>query len=98
MARTQTMVQLNDQLVRLLDWEAGRRGISRSALIREILDEHLKASREAEIDRQIIEGYKRIPWGTPDEWGPTDNFGKTAAREMLRRLDAEERGAGLEPW
>lgn len=92
------MVQLNDTLLRLLDYEAARQGVSRSALIRQILDSHLKASREAEIDRQIIEGYKRIPAGTPDEWGDLDEQTRAATVDMLRRLDAEERAAGFDPW
>lgn len=65
MARTQTLVQLTDELVAALDTEAARRRLSRSALIREVLEAHLSAESEAEIDRRIIEGYTRIPPDPP---------------------------------
>jgi len=68
MARVQTMVQLSDDLVRMLDGEAARRGLSRSAVIREVLEESLADERAAEIGRRIAEGYRRIPPATPDEW------------------------------
>ena len=98
MARTQTMVQLSDSLIGLLDQEAGRRGISRSALIRDLLEESLRDEREAEIDRQIVEGYTRIPPQTPDEWGELTRESHAGIDELLARLDAEERDAGFGAW
>ena len=92
------MVQLTDELVRLLDDQADRRGVSRSALIREVLVEFLARDVEAEIDRQIVEGYGRIPPGTPDEWGDLDAESERAARDVLAKLDAEERATGHPPW
>lgn len=41
LARTQTMVQLSDELVAALDDEAERRNMSRSALIRQAVTEFL---------------------------------------------------------
>jgi metal-responsive CopG/Arc/MetJ family transcriptional regulator len=68
-ARKQTLVQLSYELVDLLDREALRRGISRSALIREAVQRHLRDQREAEISRQIVEGYTRIPQTAEElEW------------------------------
>jgi Arc/MetJ-type ribon-helix-helix transcriptional regulator len=61
MARQQTLVQLSDELVAGLDARAGREGRSRSELIREAITEYLAADREAEIDRQIVDGYTRRP-------------------------------------
>ncbi len=61
MARTQTLVQLNDKLLALLDEEASRQQRSRSALIREAIERYLSNSFEAEIDRRIVEGYTRVP-------------------------------------
>ncbi len=61
MARKQTLVQLSEELLELLDREAARRSVSRSALIREAIEQHLDAERRAEIGRQIVEGYRRIP-------------------------------------
>jgi predicted transcriptional regulator len=98
MGRVPTTVQLTDDLVAALDRVAATRGTSRSALIRRAIEESLAADVEAEISRQIIEGYKRIPPGTPDEWGDLDTQLEHNAREMMRRLDEEEREAGFGPW
>ncbi len=98
MARTQTMVQLSDELVGLLDGEARARGISRSALIREILVGHLREHGQASTGRQIAEGYERMPPGQPDDWGDVDALTDRATADLLGRLDAEERAAGKAPW
>lgn len=92
------MVQLRDDLVDLLDREATERGMSRSALIREAIEAHLDQARRAEIGRQIVEGYERIPQGEPDEWGSLADEAETASIETLQRLDREEREAGYGPW
>lgn len=60
-ARTQTLVQLNEELLRRLDERAAREGRSRSALIREAIEGYMHDARSAEIDRQIVEGYTRMP-------------------------------------
>lgn len=98
MSRTQTMVQLTDELVALLDNEAARAGLSRSALIRQILADHLRDEVEADVTRRIVAGYRRIPPATPDEWGDSDGLLDRTAADTLRRLDAEERASGLPPW
>jgi metal-responsive CopG/Arc/MetJ family transcriptional regulator len=83
MARTQTLVQLNDDLLARLDARAGREGRSRSDLIREAIKAFLHDEVEAEIDRQIVEGYRRIPV-TDEEM----RWAEANARELI----AEE------PW
>lgn len=98
MVRTQTIVQLNDRLVEELDAEAARRGLSRSALVREALEQHLAEQRERSIGQQIADGYRRIPPATPDEWGHLEPLADEAAAELLHRLDAEERQQGHGPW
>jgi Arc/MetJ-type ribon-helix-helix transcriptional regulator len=98
MGRVQTMVQLTDELVELLDREAARRGMSRSALIRSALEEFLRHDRDAAISRRIVEGYTRIPPAVPDEWGDLAAVADQASVDLLRRLDAEERGQGRAPW
>lgn len=91
-ARKQTLVQLSDELIDLLDGVAARRGISRSALIREAIESHLHDERETEIDRQIVEAYTRMPQTEEEiEWA---ELGLT---EMLQRMDEEEERAG-ETW
>lgn len=89
MARTQTMVQLSDELLEVLDRVAAARGASRSALVRELLWEALSEDRDRRIGELIADGYRRIPQGTRHEHGN---------QETLRRLDAEKRAAGFGPW
>lgn len=92
------MVQLTEELRELLDHEAARRGMSRSAVIREALTLYLTESSEAVISRRIVEGYTRIPQATPDEWGDLEKHGDVSTRELLQRLNEEERAEGHEPW
>ena len=68
MARRQTLVQLNDELLALLDERAAKTGRSRSQIIRSAVERELAAEREAAIDAAIIEGYKRIPPPEHDPW------------------------------
>ena len=98
MTRKETLVQLTEELLSLLDAEAARRGISRSALIREAVIAHLHEAREASISRAIVEGYTRVPPGTPDGWGDLEAAADESTLETLQRLDEEEREAGFEPW
>lgn len=95
MARIQTMVQLTDDLVAALDRYATTSGKSRSALIREALEEFLASTREAEITGLLIEGYSQVPQGATDEWGSLSSQAQRSTERTLRRLDAEEDGAGL---
>jgi metal-responsive CopG/Arc/MetJ family transcriptional regulator len=81
-ARRQTLVQLNDELLALLDERAARTRSSRSQLIRDALEQYLAAEREAAIDRAIVEGYTRIPQDEHDPWA------EAAAIESIR----------AEPW
>jgi predicted transcriptional regulator len=98
MARVQTIVQLNTELVELVDREAARRGMSRSALIRTALEEFLRDEKAAAISAKIVEGYRRIPPATPDSWGALEEALDTAAVEVARRLDVEEAEHGHGPW
>lgn len=83
MMRTQTLVQLSDELVSLLDQRAASRGISRSQLIREAVEAHLRVDHEAEISRRIVEGYTAVP-----DDRELDRWAEASARDMI----AEE------PW
>jgi len=98
MARTQTMVQLSDDLVNALSEEAQRQGVSRSALIRAVLQAYLETAGQQAVGRQIADGYRRVPPATPDEWGDLSGMTDRATTDMLARLDAEELAGGLEPW
>lgn len=75
MPRKQTLVQLTDELVRVLDERAAREGRSRSALIREAVEQYMEADIEAVIDRRIVEAYTRMPQ-TDEElpWDDEDGF------------------------
>lgn len=68
MTRQQTLVQLTDELVALLDERAAREGVSRSRVVRDAVERHLADERRAEIDRAIVEGYTRIPQPEHDPW------------------------------
>jgi hypothetical protein len=93
--RTQTLVQLTDELVELLDRRAVERGLSRSAVIRELLEEGLRRDRSREIDRRLAEGYRRAPQETAaDAWGDLDAWTERNARRNLAALRREE----AEPW
>jgi metal-responsive CopG/Arc/MetJ family transcriptional regulator len=82
MARQQTLVQLTDELVDLLDEHAAREGVSRSSLIRTAVEAYLRADRERAFDDAIVRGYARIPPGELDE------LAEAAAR----------RSVASEPW
>lgn len=101
MARTQTMVQLTDELIGLLDRYSARAGISRSQAIREAVEAYLAADRSAALDQQIVDGYTRMPQGgeyDEDEWGDLGQFTTVLMVDQMRRLNAEEAEAGHEPW
>jgi metal-responsive CopG/Arc/MetJ family transcriptional regulator len=66
-ARTQTLVQLTDELLARLDNYRRRAGRSRSDVVREAIERYLAEDREAEIDRQIVDAYTRQP--AEDVWG-----------------------------
>jgi metal-responsive CopG/Arc/MetJ family transcriptional regulator len=61
MARTQTLVQLTEDLLRRIDERTAREGRSRSALIRDAIEAYLYDEQKARIDREIVEGYERMP-------------------------------------
>lgn len=60
-ARTQTIVQLNEALLARLDERAARESRSRSALIRTAIESYLEDELAAEADRRIVDGYSRLP-------------------------------------
>lgn len=80
MARKQTLVQLTDALLRRLDERAAREGRSRSALIRDAIEAYLYDEAQVEIDRQIREGYERIP-ETDEELAWAEASGREGIRE-----------------
>lgn len=67
MARTQTLVQLEDQLLANLDQRAAERGVSRSKLIRDAIEMYLAADIDGAIDAAIEAGYRRQPPEEPDQ-------------------------------
>lgn len=95
------MVQLTEDLLELLDQRAARAGVSRSQLIREAIEVFLASDRAAAIDRQIVEGYTRMPQGgecDADEWGDVAHLMAVLTADQMQRLNEEEREAGFEPW
>lgn len=84
-ARKQTLVQLTDELLWLLDERAAREHRSRSAVIRTAIEDYLHDEREAEIDREIVEAYTRMPQ-TEEEVG----WAEVSLDETLKRMEEEE--------
>lgn len=73
--RTQTLVQLSEDLLTQLDARRAREGRSRSELIREAIQQYLRDDRQAAIDQAIVDGYTRIP--------PDDELGAEWAAKTL---------------
>ncbi|MDH4277585.1 MAG: ribbon-helix-helix domain-containing protein [Acidimicrobiia bacterium] len=96
MARTQTMVQLSDELVAALDDEAELRNMSRSALIRQAVTEFLHGQRQSRAVDAYVEGYRRVPPQTPDGWGDLEAANDRAGHETAERMDLEADQAGVE--
>src|SRR3954447_8894088 len=86
MARTGTRVELSNELLEQLDRYRERDGRSRSAVIRAAIEQYLADERKAEIDRLILDGYRRMPQQ------------EVGGAEAARRLIAEERGSRREIW
>ena len=85
MARTQTIVQLTDDLLAELDARRAREGRSRSELIRDAIEAYLADDRQAAIDRAIVDGYTRVP--------PAEDFGADwAARTLIAAEPWEQPG------
>lgn len=93
-SRTQTLLQLTDELVDLLDRRASEQGVSRSKLVRTILEQELRQDRESEISRRLVEGYSRIPQSEGrDAWGDLDAWTEQNTRRNLAALRCEEKNA-----
>ncbi len=87
----QTLVQLTDELVEALDRRAEREGVSRSKVVRDLLDVALSSG--AEHDRALIEGYRRTPQSdAADAWGDLDSWTAANARRNLAALHDEDGG------
>ena len=75
MARTQTLVQLSDELLERLDSYRAGQGRSRSEIVREAIEQYLTDHREAEIDRLLVDAYTRQP--------PEPLWNEQAAKQMI---------------
>jgi Arc/MetJ-type ribon-helix-helix transcriptional regulator len=96
---TQLALRLDDEQVRELDrlvvtWDDL---VNRSEVVRLAIAEFIERRRRLEIDRQIIEGYTRVPQGDVDRWGDVDQQVAGHARSAAQRLDAEDGGWDA-PW
>ena len=99
--RTQTMVQLNEELLERLDRRVSASGVSRSQVIREAIEAYLADDQAVTTDRLIVEGYTRMPQGgefDADGWGELGRMATVLTADQMHRLNEEERAAGFEPW
>lgn len=83
-ARRQTLVQLTDDLVDVLDAIAAKQGRTRSALIRSVLEDFVKEEDEAEKDRRLIEGYTKFPPGGVDAYGDIDAWNEAVLEDAAK--------------
>lgn len=60
--------------------------------------EYARLLRERQIDRAMVESYRRTPQLEPDGWADLEAVNESSRDAVLERLDAEERAAGHEPW
>ena len=89
--RTQTLVQLTDELLEALDRRARAAGVSRSALIRHLLLKALADVSADEMTRRMIAGYTAVPQEVArDEWGDLDLWTEANVRRNLAGLANEE--------
>jgi metal-responsive CopG/Arc/MetJ family transcriptional regulator len=59
--RKQVLVQFTPDLLARLDQRSSELSRSRSELVREAVEDYLTGDREAQLSREIIEGYRRVP-------------------------------------
>ncbi len=68
--------------------------------------EHLPRWSEEQAERALfaaegcrdIESYTRTPQFEPDGWADLEKVNEDSRNTVLKRLDEEERKAGLQPW
>lgn len=83
MKRKPVLVQFDENLLQSLDALSSEINRSRSAVVRDAVEQYVAQRSEAEKDRRLIEGYTRLP--------DRGEF-RQAAEEGARRLIEEE------PW
>lgn len=66
LSRVQTLVQLNDGLIALLDARAAREGTSRSHLIRRAIELYMREDTESALDAAMVAGYTAQPADPPE--------------------------------
>jgi hypothetical protein len=68
--------------------------------------EHLPRWTEDQAERALlaaegcgdVESYTRTPQFEPDGWADLQKVNEASRSTVLKRLDEEERKAGLQPW
>lgn len=65
---------------------------SRSEVVRRALERVVAELRRDEIDRAIVDGYRRAPQASMDDWGQPVEHAYAAAQHNARRLDDEDGG------
>jgi hypothetical protein len=64
--QVQTLVQLSDEIVALIDRRAIREGVSRASVIRDAIEAYLDIDRL--VDEQIVAGYRAHPQEPNNPW------------------------------
>jgi hypothetical protein len=93
-SRRQTLVQLTAEVVEKLDRRAAELGISRSRLIRDLLERGLAEESEEELSRRMVDGYRRMPQSEGrDAWGDLEAWVEVAGRGNLAAVTQDEEEA-----
>jgi predicted DNA-binding protein len=89
--RKETLVQLTTELIERLDSRADAIGVSRSRLIRDLLESALAEQAEEELSAQMIAGYRRVPQSDGrDAWGDLDQWSEVMGRRSGAALAQDE--------
>ena len=89
--RKETLVQLTTELIERLDRRAEAVGVSRSRLIRDLLESVLDEQAEEELAAQMTAGYRRVPQSDGrDAWGDLDQWSEVMSRRSRAALSNDE--------
>jgi metal-responsive CopG/Arc/MetJ family transcriptional regulator len=88
----QIALRISDELAGQLDATVDDGFESRSEALRVAIEEFVSRRKSARLDREIVEGYKRIPSAETDEWGSVETAHVLTSTILARALDEEDGG------
>lgn len=88
----QIALRISDELAGQLDASVADGFESRSEALRVAIEEFVDRRESARLDKEIVEGYRRIPVVETDEWGSLETAHVLTALILARALDEEDGG------